>query len=54
MEETVFNQPAVKKRLEDFIVVRYAAEQPNESPAREVLDHFGVIGLPSYVVVTLK
>jgi thiol:disulfide interchange protein len=52
MDETVFNQPAVQQALKNFIVVRYDAEQPNQSPAREVLDYFGVMGLPSFLVVT--
>jgi thioredoxin:protein disulfide reductase len=51
MDETVFNQPSVQQKLKDFVVVRYAAERPNISPTKEVLDHFGVMGLPSYVVV---
>ena len=53
MEETVFNQAAVQKRLEDFVVIKYHAERPNESPAREVLDRFGALGLPTYVVLAL-
>jgi hypothetical protein len=32
-------------------VVKYDAEQPNELPARAVLDYFGVMGLPTYVVL---
>ena len=52
MDATVFNQASVQKRLKDFIVVKYQAERPNESPAREVLDHFGVMGLPTYVVLS--
>ena len=51
MEETVFNQSAVVKHLQDFIVVKYPAERPNESPAREVLDYFGAMGLPTFVVM---
>ena len=52
MDETVFKQAEVKKRFQDFVLVRYAAERPGEGPAKEVLDHFGVLGLPSYVVLT--
>ena len=52
MEETVFNKAAVQQKLQDFVVVRYQAERPNESPAREVLDMFGVMGLPTYVVLS--
>lgn len=51
MDETVFNQDAVQRRLKDFVVVKYQAERPNESPAREVLDHFNVLGLPTYLVL---
>ena len=47
----MFNQADVQKRLKDFIVVRYQAERPNEPPAKEVLDRFGVMGLPTYVVL---
>jgi thiol:disulfide interchange protein len=54
MELTVFNQTNVQKRLNDFIVVKYSAERPNESPAREVLDHFKIIGLPTYLVLKPK
>ena len=54
MDFTVFNQTNVQRRLQDFIVVRYQAERPNESPAREVLDYFNVLGLPTYLVLTAK
>jgi thiol:disulfide interchange protein len=51
MDSTVFSAPDVKQRLNDFVVVRYDAEKPNESPAKDVLNQFGVIGLPTYVVL---
>jgi thiol:disulfide interchange protein len=54
MDSTVFNREEVQKRLQGFIVVKYPAEHPNESPAREVLDRFGVLGLPTYLVLVPK
>ena len=54
MEKLVFNQAAVAKRLEDFVVVKYHADRPNDAPAREVLDYFGALGLPTYVVLAVK
>lgn len=51
MEKTTFRDPEVLAQLDRFIVVKYQAEVPNESPAREVLDHFGAVGLPTYVVL---
>jgi thioredoxin:protein disulfide reductase len=54
MDATVFNQARVRENLQHFVSVKYPAERPNDSPAREVLDHFGVMGLPTYVVLSPK
>ena len=51
MEHTTFAAAAVKDRLAGYHEVRFQAERPNQSPAKEVLDHFNVMGLPSYVVL---
>ena len=51
MDAVVFPAAEVKLQLQNFVVVKYDAEQPNEPPARDVLDHFGVMGLPTYVVL---
>jgi thiol:disulfide interchange protein DsbD len=51
MDSTVFPAAEVKQQLEQFVVVRYEAEKPNESPAKDVLNQFGVFGLPTYVVL---
>jgi thiol:disulfide interchange protein len=51
MDLTVFNQTNVQQHLKDFILVKYQAERPNESPTKEVLDHFQVLGLPTYLVM---
>jgi len=54
MDATVFNRSDVKSRLQQFIVVRYAAEQPNNAPAKPLLDHFSIVGLPAYLVLSSK
>jgi thiol:disulfide interchange protein DsbD len=54
MEHTTFASSTVKQRLSGFHEVRFQAERPNQSPAKEVLDHFNVMGLPSYVVLSPK
>lgn len=51
MEHTTFASAKVKARLAEFHEVRFQAEHPNESPVKEVLDHFKVMGLPSFVVL---
>jgi thiol:disulfide interchange protein len=52
MDATVFSNAEVKERLKSFVAVRYDAEQPNDMPAKAVLDQFGVMGLPTYLVLT--
>jgi thiol:disulfide interchange protein len=52
MDETVFNRSEVKGHLSRFISVRYAAEQPNSPPAKPLLDHFQIVGLPTYLVLS--
>ncbi|MEI8078127.1 MAG: cytochrome c biogenesis protein CcdA [bacterium] len=52
METTTFRDPAVRQRLEhEFVVVKYQAEQMDRLPAKAVLDHYGVPGLPTYVIL---
>jgi len=52
MEHTTFKSGAVKQRLGAFLPVRFQAERLNQTGTREVLDHFGVFGLPTYVFLT--
>lgn len=51
MEKKTFKDPNVRERLKDFVVVHYAAEQPSDSAIEPVLRHFGVMGLPSFVLL---
>jgi thioredoxin:protein disulfide reductase len=54
MDETSFKAAEVQERLKDFIVVKYVADAPGEPATKEVLDQFGVLGLPTYVVLQPK
>jgi thiol:disulfide interchange protein len=54
MDATVFNRAEVKKSLQNFVAVRYAAEQPDAAPAKPLLDHFNIVGLPTYLVLSSK
>lgn len=51
MDRTTFEDPRVKKELDSFVRVKVQAEAPGESPTRETLVQFHVMGLPTYVVV---
>lgn len=49
--DATFKEPAVKKQLEKYKVIKFDATNYGESPAKEILDHFKVMGLPTYVVL---
>jgi thiol:disulfide interchange protein len=51
MDKSTFKDPSVLKDLEGFVPVKYQAEQPGESPHREIMDRLGVMGLPTVVVL---
>jgi thiol:disulfide interchange protein len=51
MEHTTFADEKVRQRLGGCHLVKYQAERPNELPAKPILDYFGVMGLPTCVVL---
>ncbi len=51
MDKTTFKNADVLKRLDRYVKVKYQAEKPDEAAVKAVLDYFGIIGLPSYVML---
>jgi thiol:disulfide interchange protein len=54
MDATTFQDADVQRHLAAFVVIKYQAEQPNEAPAKAVLDRYGAVGLPTYSVLRPK
>ena len=54
MDKTTLVDPSVKAALDGFVKIKFQAESPDESPAREVMQRFRAVGLPTYVVLTPK
>jgi thiol:disulfide interchange protein DsbD len=54
MEKTTFKDVVVKERLDDYIFIKYVAEDPTDLETKAVMDHFGVQGLPTFVVLGIK
>ena len=54
MDATTFKNKSVQNALDDFILVKYQAEDLEASPNKEVLDYFDVLGLPTYVIIEPK
>ncbi len=54
MDRTTFKDPEVQRRLERYQVIKFDASNFKESPAKEILDHFEVVGLPTYLILEPK
>lgn len=51
MNNTVLKDADVLKRLNDYVRIKYQAEDPNTSPVKEVWEHFKLVGLPTYLIL---
>ncbi len=51
MELTTLHDQAVRRRLNDYLFVQFEAERLNDPALKPVLDEFGVMGLPTLVVL---
>ncbi len=52
MEHSTFRDETVRQRFsQDYILVRFQAERLNDPALKPVLDQFGVMGLPTYIVL---
>ena len=51
MEQTTFRDEEVRRRLQNFQVVHFDAERLNDPAIKLVLDDFGVLGLPAFIVL---
>jgi cytochrome c biogenesis protein CcdA/DsbC/DsbD-like thiol-disulfide interchange protein len=51
MDSTTFRDPAVVKALDGYVKIKFQAEQPDEEPARALMQRFDAVGLPTYVIL---
>jgi thiol:disulfide interchange protein DsbD len=54
MDKTTLADPEVEAALAGYVKIKYQAEQPDEQPAKAVMDRFDAIGLPTYVILRPK
>ena len=52
MNQTTFRNPEVQERLDAYVKVKFQAQFLDRSPAKEIMEQFGVgnLGLPVYVI----
>ncbi len=51
MDRTTLKDPAVNAALQDYVKVKFQAEEPSQSPTREVMERVGGLGLPTYAIL---
>ncbi|MFP4579780.1 MAG: protein-disulfide reductase DsbD family protein [Candidatus Sumerlaeia bacterium] len=54
MDKTTFKDLDVRAELDDFVKLKFQAEDFNDPATKEVLDYFGVQALPTYVMLIPK
>lgn len=54
MENNVLSAPEVKKELENFVVVKFQAEDLSDPRVREMLERWDIPGLPAFVILEAK
>ncbi len=51
MDRTTLADPAVLDRLEGYTRIKLQAEDPTESPVKELMQRAGAVGLPAYIIL---
>ena len=51
MDQTTLKAAGVQTALEDYVKVKFQAEDPTVTPAQEVMERFEAIGLPAYAIL---
>ncbi|MCX6550143.1 MAG: thioredoxin family protein [Acidobacteria bacterium] len=54
MDKTTLADPAVQSALAGYVKIKFQAESPDEEPAKRVMQRFGAVGLPTYVILRPK
>jgi len=54
MDATTFKDSTVKDRLHDFTEIKFAAEKVDAPEIKRILDRYELVGLPGYVILTVK
>jgi thiol:disulfide interchange protein DsbD len=51
MDKTTLADASVKTALDAYVKIKFQAEHLDEAPARDVIERFGGIGLPTYAIL---
>ncbi|MCK5861116.1 MAG: thioredoxin family protein, partial [Candidatus Hydrogenedentes bacterium] len=54
MNRNTLQDEEVLSRLEDYIKIKYQAEVLGESPAKDAVEYFQILGLPAFIILEPK
>ncbi len=54
MDKRTFKNEAVVARLDDYVKIKFQAEDLEASPAKEMIERFEQFGLPAYAILRPK
>lgn len=54
MDATTFRDEKVMQQLSHYVLIKFQAERPDEPAVKQILDHFSIVGLPTYVILQPK
>jgi thiol:disulfide interchange protein DsbD len=54
MDKTTLEDPTVRAALDNYVKIKFQAEEPDQQPAKAVMQRFGAVGLPTYVILRPK
>ena len=54
MDKTTLENAAVQSALAGYVKIKFQAEEPDQQPAKAVMQRFKAVGLPTYVILRPK
>ncbi|EKD27202.1 MAG: Protein-disulfide reductase [uncultured bacterium] len=54
MDNTTFKDPEVVNKLNEYVKIKFISEKPENPETKKMLDYFGVMGLPTIVILEKK
>ena len=54
MDKTTLANQDVEAALSGYVRIKFRAEDPDQEPARAVMQRFNAVGLPAYVILRPK
>lgn len=51
MDKTTLADSEVVAATSGYVKIKFQAENPDETPANQVMQRFGAVGLPTYAIV---